>query len=705
MSQELARDFVDLPTALAILRRQWRLVAGIIFLGLTLAIAYLFVVVDEYRATALVFVEPTPQNIFEPNGAQSGNIGTINARVESEAALLKSDANLLATVSLLNLPRHPGFAPRPGLLDRIKSALGADSGEVVSGQTLLSGMISRLSNQIDVRRRGLTLLIEISARSEDPELAALIANGVAQAHIENELMTRTTRFQESGDILRSQLSSARARLQETEASFADFVTTLSPRLAELGNPRLIELSQSFEQANRSHDALMMRVNSAQGAYQRKDWDTLAAMFERETFDALIEQREFLTREPESGAIVLTPEQIALAIADIEQKIAAEATVSLSVLRDDQAAASMALDAAREGLNAALGGTELPPQLVAELFELQQESDIAQQQYASILGRLRTIEAQTVTQVASLRLASEALVPTVPSAPKKRFILAAAFVAACAFGVVLALTREFYLGGVNSGDQLANLHPGVVAGVLPKVLPEDQSQSVADQIVTAPYGALAEATRKLRLAIDRIPAQTADKGKVVAVTSSLSQEGKTSLSLALARSYSLSGLSVILIDTDLRLPRLHHHLGLEPQAGLIDYLRAPEQFEKSGSETFNTVDPKSETTVILGRALDEVPVDPCLSSTVYRDLVEKAAREFDVVILDTAPLLPVVDTRYFLPLADVILNCVRYEKTATRDLREGIAILQTGKRPGAEILSAMTFFPEMSEGYGYYKPNI
>ncbi|MFD1914502.1 tyrosine-protein kinase domain-containing protein [Halodurantibacterium flavum] len=317
---------------------------------------------------------------------------------------------------------------------------------------------------------------------------------------------------------------------------------------------------------------------------------------------------------------------------VAAKIAA-ATVARDVVQGhlDRAAASVVR---AEAAVASQGGVAVAP------VPLVQELEAGRRHYMVHLDRLRDLDAQTILQVADSRLVSAAVIPATPAFPNRRMTLAVALALGLGLGLGAAFLREFHAGGVTTQRQLQNLLGlPVLAAVPPAAL-----LLPADGIATDPLGPFAEAVRKIRLGLDR------DGAQVVLVASALAGEGKSTISLALARSFEGAGRRVLLIDSDLRHPGLHELAGLAPELGLLDYLRAPDR----AGPAFCLRDPFSGAEIIAGAAAATGPTDTLLTDGAFARLVAEAREVFDVIILDSPPVLPVVDARLVARHADAIL---------------------------------------------------
>ncbi len=191
-------------------------------------------------------------------------------------------------------------------------------------------------------------------------------------------------------------------------------------------------------------------------------------------------------------------------------------------------------------------------------------------------------------------------------------------------------------------------------------------------------------------------------KLIAVTSALPEEGKSTVAASLATASALAGQLTLLIETDLRRPALSDRLGLTRQPGLSDYLTGdvgPADVLQS-LKLGDPDDASAPTLVVIaaGRAIPR-PAE-LLQSQRMAALLEQVREAYDVVIIDTAPMLPVVDTLSLLPRVDAIAICVRSKQT-TRDQARALvsAISRVPERPTGVVVTGISRRDE--EAYAYY----
>jgi polysaccharide biosynthesis transport protein len=235
--------------------------------------------------------------------------------------------------------------------------------------------------------------------------------------------------------------------------------------------------------------------------------------------------------------------------------------------------------------------------------------------------------------------------------------------------------------------------------------------VADALVAAPLSVYSESIRRVRIGVDQALRKAGISGEngservgiVIAVTSAAPNEGKTTISLSLARAYALAGLSTILIDCDLRKPSVHRQLGMDASEGLLDYLTSKASQEL---RSIVTVDDASGAQVVLGSRRSDVATDQLIAGRTFTTLVAAARKNFDVVILDTPPVGPVVDGLYLAGMADAIVFVVKWSATPQQEVRAAVAALTSAKRehvPMLALLNQQAANPQAYKGRyaGYY----
>lgn len=337
------------------------------------------------------------------------------------------------------------------------------------------------------------------------------------------------------------------------------------------------------------------------------------------------------------------------------------------------------------------------------FELVQSAERARSHYRTLLARNGDLSVEARLQIPHSRIISRAVVPGRPSSPGPGLILALAAACGLGLGIVLAFARERLAGGFTSGNQLARMTRKPSLGDVPFESFGGGNGSVAALMVEAPLSPFAESIRRVRAGIDghldqpnAIAGPRETQGRIIMVSSSIVDEGKTALSLSLARAYAASGKKTLLIDCDLHRPSIHRHLDIRPEIGLVEYLAGRDSVKSFAPMI--VLDADTGLTILVGSHASDEPTDRLIASPHFGRLINAAVGNFDVVILDSPPLLPVADGLHLARYADIILFVVRWSSTAQALVRDAIGQLETTRLRPPQILTVLNGQGDAPQAY-------
>lgn len=330
-----------------------------------------------------------------------------------------------------------------------------------------------------------------------------------------------------------------------------------------------------------------------------------------------------------------------------------------------------------------------PEKETKLTELMLNSSVLQELYVFLLQRKEEASLAYVSALPTLKVLSPALSSSVPVKPISMNLYVIAFT----LGLILPFTILFGFRRldtkINTRDDLADGLPGLaIVGEIP--LEDDESQ------VDNPRGVISEATRVMRSNLSFLLPE--ERPFVIISTSSIKGEGKSFVSYNLAHSYAALGKKVILIGSDLRNPQLHNRLNISRSGlGLSNYLKNPSEVHLSDLICLMTDDPVHY--FLSG------PIPPNPSELLAQDsfglLLKKLKGLYDVVVIDSAPLMLVSDTSPILPLCDLVVYVTRAQYT-DKNVFTFIKDLQKNKNipPFAMVLNGIIAGSQSSYKYGY-----
>ena len=701
---------IDIRALLGVIRRQSRIILYTIASILIVTLAYLFTVTPKYTAVSLISIEPN-RDVLSESVATLNNTGAISAAVEGEAEIIKSNDVLLALIRTQGLLDDDEFGVTLSNWDRLRNMIGLEVAEEASGTAELQSSITRLREAISVRRKGLTYLIEVGVTSSSPEKAANLSNALAREYITRQIQNKVERTIRARDILSRRVSVAKTELEGIEGEVDGFLTDfIDDFVLQTGREDLKALQIDLDAQTRELEAYRERLAALTSATSGKAWDRLSDDLVGDATRALLQKRRALNaklRDTEDGidAAVLRAELEAL-----EEDLAEAATDDLRLTRVTVNEFQSSRDSLQQELRTSVLNADLPAGALTDLYQLQQEGGIARSQYQDLLRRLRQLDTLASLQIADATVASQALAPNRASFPRKKLVLALALVLSAGLGLGLGFLNEFFVGGFASEDQLRDVLKARDVISVPAI--SDEGEDVANAIIEAPLSAFSESFRQLKKAVDKsLRGKTSEGASVVLLTSAVPAEGKSTSGLSLARTYQQSGLRTVLVDLDLRKPSLGSKLGLEQNESLLNFLSGEAELESLATAAHT--ESASGLSMILGGGRPDVPTDSLMGSKRMRELVAHLRTQFDVIVLDTAPVLPVVDTLYLLDEADAVLQMVRFASTNQRDVRRAFGRITQETREGVETIPVLTmeqqrrgayYYRGYYSGYGYTKRN-
>ena len=663
----------DLKSGVAFTRRRWRTIffTALGVMGLiVLAAAQLD---RRYTASALVVVDSRASQLVGFDAASDPV--SAGFAIDAEVAIARSPSVIERVVRQLDLWRAPGFAPRPSLTDRLLVMVGlAEPVSEAPPENWASltpeqrlDVIASVERALDIQRRPLTSLIDISATARSPELAAAIANALAETYLAVQTDEKVQSTQRAVDFLRDRVSELAREIDALEAELEDFVTA---RLAELGSAEARAMLLALDRNAESRANLVRSLNDLQSALDEQNFDRAVDLVGGTTADyarrraALLAQLETATLSPSDMRRIQDD------LARTEEEIRAAAASRAAMLRTEIAETERSGAQLRARLETELGQQDVPREVGTELFRLQRDAEIQRNLYSSYLTKLRQVEQQSGFDLPDSRIAAPATPPRQASYPPLAAIgLGGLFVSLFA-GFGAALLREYYVGGATTAEQLEAVTGVPVIAAIPAFRPRPGSDPAPDlAIVTEPLSAFSESIRRMRLGIE---AYVRQDRYCLFVTSAFPDEGKTTLALALARSVAMTGSRVILVDADFRRPSVRDYIQSDIESGLVDYLRGSDR-----TDAVPRVIREDATGLYLlaGTGDTPVPTDGLVMSDRFGALVRKLRDDYDVVIFDTSPVGLVVDPLIVARHASVGLFVVKYGATAQARVRDCIRELR------------------------------
>ncbi|MDM0053459.1 polysaccharide biosynthesis tyrosine autokinase [Variovorax sp. J22R115] len=362
----------------------------------------------------------------------------------------------------------------------------------------------------------------------------------------------------------------------------------------------------------------------------------------------------------------------------------------------------ALDAQIASINAELGGlssrVKTLPDIEQELLSLTRDVKVNNELYVSLLNSSQQLRLVKEGKVGNVRIVDVAAVPRKPVKPQRALVVALAAVLGLLLGLALAFLRNSLRPGLKDPadiEQRAGLH--VFASIPHSEAQVRQAQEVSKKVpgshvlaVAAPQEPAVESLRSLRTALQFAMLDAANN--IILITGPTPGIGKSFTSVNLAAVLGAANKKVLLIDADLRKGHLNQYFGLPRERGMSEVVSGSVKFDEA---VHRQVAPNVDflSTGILPPNPAELLMTPASPA-----LVQEAAQHYDLIIIDTPPVLAASDTAILAPLAGAVFLIARAEVTSLGELQESAKrLLDTGVKAKGVIFNGLNM---SKRRYGY-----
>ncbi|MBB1603845.1 polysaccharide biosynthesis tyrosine autokinase [Variovorax sp. UMC13] len=339
-----------------------------------------------------------------------------------------------------------------------------------------------------------------------------------------------------------------------------------------------------------------------------------------------------------------------------------------------------------------------PTIQQDALRLERDVRVNGELYKSLLNSALQLRLVKEGKVGNVRLLDQAVQPKKPIKPQKPMIVALALVLGLLAGAALAIIRSLFMGGIRNPDEI-EAHTGLnVYSVVPftaEQVPVDQRNASSVQLLAVlhPESPAIEALRSLRIALQFATLEAGNNR--VMITGATPGVGKSFISANFAAIMAIAGKRVLLIDADMRKGHIHQELGMKRENGLSEVLAGvltPTQAIRT--QVLPNLD------VLTTGKLPSNPADMMMSETFSR-LLDTLSEQYELVIIDTPPVLVAADAAAVAPHAGVVLLVARADQTQLGELNESAKRLaHAGKTASGVLFNAMDMTRRHYGSYGY-----
>lgn len=679
-----------------LLRRIWIFLAVLVPI-VGLAATYAAIAPRKYEAVSRVLIEPQRADPIKPVGTvEQGERSRDADFIETQILLVSSPEISRAAAQALNLVNDPDFggaAPQLRPEDRMELT------------------VRKLRAETAIRRVGQTSLVEIAAQTRSPTLSAQIANEIAKQYLSSIDTQRSEGSRKINTQIDAQLTELRAKTNAADAALQQYKiahglmsaegATMAEQESSTLNQQIAAARATLAQAQGRLAAARRQIASGGGGADTTSAlssGTIGALRQSEA-DSSRTLAQLRTRYgPKHPSVALEEQRLA----DIRSQIQKEIDrIQSSLQAEVNVAASglSSLESSQSQSRARLAGNAAAQ---TGLLELQRNADAAKTIYEAFLNTSRGAAARNGIDPPVASLSSTAVPPTTASSPNVLLIYFFGLLFGLLGGAIAVFVSEIFDSGIRSRSDIEHRLGARYLGAVPDLrLGNAEHKGVADYpeayVVTHPLSAFTESVRSLRAAVTLARRR---RPKVLALTSALPQEGKTTTTMCLARVMAMSGASTVLVDLDLRRHSSSTVLLGGREGRLLEVL--------GGKLAMSDALVKDEATelMILGVTQDMTQGSDPLTPEALASLLAELRERFDYIVLDTGPLLGVADARTAAKQADAVVLLARWRRTSMRSVDAALDLLiSVGAKVAGVALTQVNvakFGSSRDELYGYQK---
>jgi polysaccharide biosynthesis transport protein len=687
-----------------LVKHQWLILATTAILMVLVAV-YSFKMKPVYQATGRLDIEAdTPllqslNDLFRTGEADDSYLAT-------QVSILESDNLIWETIQQLGLgtPEKSGVAPQ-------SKGQTADSATAAK-----NALIGAYRGRLKVERTKDTRMVVVSFESTDPHEAALFVNTLINDYIESNFQSKYNATRQATGWMESQLDELKLKVEKSQQAMVAYER--QNNIVNLGEKQTVtesrfeDLSREFNQAQSDRltkESLYKMVASNDAQVGFLQGNGLLASLEAKEVDLKEQFSEALSQYGPTYPKVL---RIQDQMKGVDALIVRERKRMVENIHNDYLAAAKRQQFLADALAEQKKEVDKVSQFLIEHNLLKREFDSNQTLYDSLLQHLKDATVSAGLRATNIHTIDEAAVPSYPVRPNKVRNIEFALAAGLALGIALAFTLEALDNSIKNAQEmekltglptLAIIPMGTASmGIRPGLAPgngnngNSLSPAIELSVLLKPGAAISEAYRALRTSVLLSTAE--QPPQVLLVTSSQPSEGKTSTSLNLAATLAQKGSRVLLVDGDMRKPGLARAFNLTTGRGLSGILTGTYEYDETLLKQVQGLD-KLFWLSSGPRAPNPAEL---LCSLKMEKLVLTLRQNFDHVIIDSPPILPITDATIMSTLVDGIIMVVEADSTSRAALNRACRVMEhSGGRILGTVFNKVDIRRDGYYGYRYY----
>ncbi len=639
-----------------------------------------------YQGVTRIQIDPSRNPLSRSAGDAQAQLAS--EAIETEVSVIRSLDIARIVAKRLNLANDPEFSGGP-----------TPAGQPARSPEAKQEAVARsINSKLDVSRDRLTYILIIRFSSLSAEKAARIANAFATAYLDTKVGNKigtaerqSAWYQQRMNELAAEIRAADERVAQYQAQ-AGIVRGASNQQGTIVDQQVAPLSLQLATAESYAAEARSKEQSARQQVRRGALDAVSDVRESATVQDLRRQRAALTQTQEDVRgrygerhpdFIKVRDQAAA----IDQQLRLEMNRVVRSLDADAGAAEARASSLRQSMTQLeqRQGENARASVIAA--SLQREADGKHEAYDKISQMALESRQAAQNSIAQAQIIDSAKAPAAPSWPNRPLLFLLSIVAGIGVGIAVIVTQEMMVSGLRSIEEVeSELGVPLIAAI-----PNLRDPRPADVVIDKPTSQYTEALRNARASLLGVRGQA--RPKVIALTSALPSEGKTTTALALARVMAMNGDRTIIVDADVRRAQLRMITPTSATIGLVEVLHGEatldQAIEASGVERLDQIiihKPYFSSENLFGN--DLMP-----------KILEELSERYDTIILDLPPLVGLADGRFLAALADAVALVIRWNKTPKHAVTAAATWL---KSDGTNLVGTMfTMVDTSSQSVGSY----
>jgi len=696
-------------------KRQWIIIAFFLIVVITTAIGT-FTMKPIYRGTTTIQINKENPQVVNFQEIFAVNMVDMDY-YQTQYKILESRSIAKRAIHSLKLSEHPEFLPKPetpfqkwksNILNPISDLFTSSSrssspnkgpSESEKETTLINQFLGRLNIEPIRNSR----LAKIHFDSNYPELSSQVANTLAAAYIQQNLETRFIATQQAKEWLTGQLEDLKAKVERADEALQAFGSKHDIiSLEEKENVTILRLTELNTALTKAESERMAK----EALYkQTKDgnFDSIPSILENRLIMDL--KQAYIQLEAQYMKLSETfkpeyPEMFRLKsqMQTIQKRIDAEMNKIVTGIKNDYESNLRRESLLRDAFEKQKVRAQEMKERAIQYNILKREADTNRELYKGLLQRMKEAGVSAGIMASNIQVVDQAELPTGPYKPNKRLNILLAAVVGLFLGIGLAFFFEYLDNTVKTPEDVEQLIRLPSFGMVPEISYErrrrlESGTSYPVELITFghPKSMLSEAYRNIRTSI--LLSFSEKPPKKIAILSPNPVEGKTTTVINTAIALSQTGAKVLIIDADMRKPRIHKIFNEENGVGLSNFL--------SGHGELESIIKKTEIPNLYYIPSGPIPPNPSelIGSKLFKNMMESLGERFDHLVLDSPPVLGFADSIILSTAVDGVILVVLGGKTPRETLQRAKEILH---QVNAKILGVVINRVDIQRSdYGYY----